>query len=168
MRRFFLTLLVSMTTMTVLGFVCDRDLLIARSGQAVELNDLTRAQVEQTLRHYNSIYQDFFATGGDPKLIDAFPTSKEIRHFTYRDLGYLQDSGLVLVHDLADFEVVSIVSGEAACLEATVREEWNYMYQSSADRAPISELSGMTFNATYRLEQHEEGWMITGWEPASP
>jgi hypothetical protein len=149
---------------SVIAFVLDLDLINRHRRHSTTLSAGDELAIEQTVRTYNKIYQDFYATGGNPKLLDSFPTSKDLRHFTYRDLGYLQDAGLVLVHDLADFEMVSISVDENG-VEAEVREEWNYIYQSATDRSPVSDLRGMTFEGLYHLENDSGRWLITGREP---
>ncbi len=164
LKQFFLALLICLMLMSVVAFVADRDLIDRHHRQITALSAEDEMAIEHTLRAYNAIYQDFYATGGDPKLLDSFPTSKDLRHFTYRDLGYLQDADLVLVHDLADFEIISIIVVDH-WVEAVVREEWNYVYQSALDRVPLSEMRGMTFEGRYRLEKDSGSWLIIGRDP---
>ena len=124
------------------------------------------AAIREVLREYQRIYQDFFASGGVPALLDQFPGSKDVRHHVFRDLGFLRDAGLVLVQDLATMEVRRVDATGSARAEAVTFEEWNYIFQTREARAPASKLKGMGQGFTYRLKKADGAWKVVGWEIA--
>lgn len=118
-----------------------------------------------TLVAFQRLYEDFFASGGSPALLDQFPATKEVRHQVFRDLGFLREAGLVFVQDLAGATVLSVEATGPRTAEALVYEEWNYLPQQASDRAPRSRLKGMGQGFRYRLRGEGDRWIVTGWDP---
>ena len=142
----------------------DRPLIQEALSKERPLGEAETAEVVSTIGKYNAIFQDFYATGGEPTLIDEFPTIKDLKHHTFRDLGYLRDSGLFLVYDLADLKVEEVLATGKDEAEAVVLEQWNYLYQDFETREPKSEMQGMDFRVRYRLRRDDEEWLIESWE----
>lgn len=137
-----------------------------RPGSAAAPRDGMEEEIRATLRDYQRIYQDFFASGGVPSLLDDFPASRDVKHHVFRDLGYVRDAGLVLVQDLATATVTEVKATGPSTAEATVYEEWNYVFQRAADRVPASALKGMGQGFRYTLAREAGGWRVVGWELA--
>src|SRR5512145_2300704 len=83
---------------------------------------------------YQVAYQDFYATGGDPALLDAVPASKTAKHQIFRDIGFLRESQLVLVQDLATNTLLETRMVAPGVAEVLVFEEWNWTLQRKQDR----------------------------------
>jgi len=154
-----------LVTFAAIGLLFDRPLVEERREVDHRLTPEDEARALETVRLFNAVYQDFYASGGDPALIDEFPASKMVRHYTFRDLGYLRESELVQVYDLANLAIVETRSDGPGRAVVRTREDWNYVYQRSSDRSPASEMKGMTAEFRYRLEAREAGWVIVAWDP---
>lgn len=159
---------------SVLAFVAvalaaDGDLLRGR-GFPRRLEEPQRAEVVATLRAFQRYWADLYATGGAPDLLNEFPGSPEVRHQLFRDLGFLGDSALVLVQDLATFDPRSVEWTGPQTAEAVVAEEWNFAYQRLPSREPLSRVKGMGTGVRYTLERRPDGrWWVTDWrsEPSA-
>jgi len=159
-----LTNAVGWTGILLMGLILfERDLLPAREGLAV--TDEERGAILATLRSFNAIWSDFYASGGDPSLIDAFPAVKVIKHGVFRDMGFLRDRGRIQVYDLAKMVPVEVKLVGPDRAEALVYEEWNYVIQDRATRAPVTDTAGMGQGFRYRLERVSGRWMVYAWDP---
>ncbi len=124
-----------------------------------------QAGVLSALMDYHRVYEDLYATGGDPALIDAFPATREMRHQVFRDIGFVRDLGLVFVQDLATATLVRTSRTGRAAAEAVTYEEWNYVFQRQEDRVPTSDVKGMGQGFRYRLRHDGTRWVVSGWDP---
>jgi hypothetical protein len=129
-----------------------------------ELTEQDRVAIRETLRAYQKVYQDFFASGGGPALLDEFPASKDVKHHVFRDVGFLGASGLVLVQDLATLTVVAMRSTGQGLAEADAYEEWNYVLQEVEGRKPVGPLKGMGQGFRYVLHRSDSGWRVVQWD----
>lgn len=129
----------------------------------VDLEDADKRAIEESLVLFNKILTDIFVTGGDPKLIDEMPASKNVKHFIFRDIGFLGGKGLLLVLDQATMEIMSFELERDDVLARTF-EEWNYSYQETGTRKPVSEVKGMGQVYLYRLRKEEGSWRIVSWD----
>jgi hypothetical protein len=148
-----------------LAAVLDRGLVAQAVAIDTELSSEEIATLEGTVRSFNAVLQDFYATGGTPALLDHMPATKSVKHFIFRDLGYLQQSGLILVYDLASLTVLSGTAAGHDSAELVVYEEWNYVYQQADDRRPVSQLKGTGLGIRYRLTRQDSGWLVADWNP---
>jgi hypothetical protein len=130
------------------------------------------AGIREAIESFNRIYQDFYASGGNPALIDEFPATRAVKHFVFRDLGFVRDAGLVQVQDLASAEVREVRAMRSGEAEALVYEEWNLILQGAGDRAPRSSIKGMGQGFRYWLRREGRRWIVTAWDleelPAPP
>lgn len=122
--------------------------------------------IRQALASYNRIYQDFFASGGEPALIDDFPASRDIKHHVFRDIGFLRSAGYVQVHDLAEAVVREVRRTGPGEAEALVFEEWNHVLQFSETRQPASPLKGLGQGFRYVLRRSAGRWVVVAWDLA--
>ncbi len=130
------------------------------------LGEPERSEVIGTVRDFERYYADFFASGGDPLHVGDIPASTPVKHQLFRDLGFVRESGLVLVQDLATFEPRDAVRTGPTTAEVLVAEEWNYAYQRAADRVPAARLTGMGRGFRYALERVDGGrWVVVAWWP---
>lgn len=153
-----------------LAWILDRD--PPPSAMSAELakawkpaGDAQIAEVLAAIVSFNKVYQDFYATGGDPRLIDAMPAAKGVKHQIFRDLGYLRDGGRILVMDEAETLPVLVESDGAEGARATVYEEWNFVYQDAATRRSVTEIKGMGHGFRYTLKRSAGRWQIESWDP---
>lgn len=152
--------LAGVAAFAVTARVLDPALLAGRA----RLSAADDVAIREAVSTYNRIYEDFYASGGRPNLIDELPATRSVKHRIFRDIGFIRDEGLVQVQDLASAtvrEVLPVGPGEASAL---VYEEWNYILQGSVDRAPKSELKGTAQWFRYRLRKESGRWIITGWD----
>lgn len=122
--------------------------------------------IRAALASYNRIYEDFFASGGQPALIDEFPASRDVKHHVFRDIGFLRSAGYVQVYDLAEAEVREIRRTGPGRAEALVFEEWNHVLQSSETRQPASPLKGLGQGFRYVLRRTGDRWLVVAWDLA--
>jgi len=127
-----------------------------------ELTENDKREITLTVELFNKVLSDFYATGGDPALIDDMPASKNIKHFIYRDIGFIGRNGMILVLDQASSRVTSLRQDKDIVL-ATFFEEWNYVYQKFDTRKPVSGIKGMGLSYTYALSRKDNGWQIDSW-----
>jgi hypothetical protein len=114
---------------------------------------------------FNRIYQDFYASGGVPSLLDDFPATTAVRHGVFRDLGYLVDGGYALVLDLAEADLREIAPDGPQGAQVLVYESWNYEYQRRSDRRPAFEWKGVGQGFRYRLRRQGGRWVVASWSP---
>lgn len=124
-----------------------------------------RARVTEALVAFQRAYEDFYASGGAPAMLDAFPATKPVKHLVFRDLGYLKDVGLVMVQDLATATLDRIERTGRDTAEAWVFEEWNYGLQRVDDRRPITRVRGLGQGFRYRLVRSGGRWLVDAWDP---
>lgn len=122
------------------------------------------AAILGAVHDYQRAYQDFYATGGNPALLDAVPASKPAKHQIFRDIGFLRDSRLLLIQDLASVTLLEtrMVARDAA--EVLVFEEWNWALQRAADRSMVSEVSGLGQGFRYRVGREGGRWVVASWD----
>ncbi len=157
--------IISLAVFVLLGILFDRDLFrypLIISGKGAERE---RAAILGTIHNYNAILTDIYVSGGIPALLNEFPATKSMRHGLFRDIGFIRDSGRVLVNDMADILPVEITITSPSAAEAVVFEEWNYLYQRSADRMPVSPMKGLGQGFRYQLIRQGGAWMISAWDP---
>jgi hypothetical protein len=137
-------------------------------GRPPALRPLTaqeRREVVDTIALANRIQSDFYASGGAPALLDEFPATKGIKHRVFREIGFLRDRGLVQVLDLADQLPLRAERTPDGGAEVLQYEDWNYLVQRAEDRAPATELRGMSGGFRYGLRREAGRWIIVSWEP---
>lgn len=125
-----------------------------------------RKQIELTIKTYNKILADFYASGGNPGLINHFPATKQIKHEIFRDLGYVKSADRVLVYDLATLTPYRITLTGPGRAEAQFFEEWNFMYQN-LDRTPKTKPLGFGRGFRYHLVKEKGQWLVQDWDPDS-
>jgi len=130
-----------------------------------ELLPAERAAIGEAIQLSSKILQDFYASGGRHDLLDQLPYSKALRHGVFRDLGALEQAGLVLVLDQADLVPLSLRRTGPDAAEALVFEEWNYLYQRAADRSPVERPRGLGQGFRYWLARRGASWGVVRWEP---
>lgn len=113
---------------------------------------------------YQRAYQDFFATSGNPALLDAIPASKPAKHEIFRDIGFLRDSHLVLIQDLASVTLLDATMVDRNAAEVLVFEEWNWTLQRAGDRKLVSEVKGLGQGFRYRLGRERGRWVVASWD----
>lgn len=129
------------------------------------LTEPERQDVLETVRLFNSIWRDFYATGGIPTMIDAMPATKMVKHGIFRDTGFLLQNERYLVYDLARAVPLEVTSDAPDRAEALLWEEWNYVYQERATRRPMAQVKGMGQGFRYGLARHDGRWAIDRWAP---
>lgn len=160
---FAVAIVAGMVVFAATAAVIDPALRVRRSAALAPGDD---AAIRATLRDYQRIYQDFFASGGVPALLDEFPASKDVKHHVFRDVGFVRDAGLVLVQDLAALDVREVRGTAAGFAEAVTYEEWNHVFQLADDRKPASRIKGLGQGFRYRIRRTGGAWKVTGWELA--
>jgi hypothetical protein len=121
-------------------------------------------ELDATLDDYRRIYQDFFATGGEPALLNEFPATRGVKHVVFRDLGFLRDASLVHVHDLATARIVTATATARDRAEVVVFEEWNTELQHAKDRSAASRFAGLGQAFRYTLVRDGARWLVAGWD----
>jgi hypothetical protein len=162
-RRAALLAVASCLVFVAFAGVLDPGLRPSRRAAAPRPQD--DARIRAVLASYQRIYQDFYASGGGPTMIDDFPGVAAVKHEIFRDVGFVRDAGYVLVQDLAEATVLEVRATGRDTAEAVVLEEWNYVLQKSDDRRPASKLKGLTQGFRYRLRRAGDAWLVTGWDP---
>ncbi len=148
-----------------LGAVYDRDTFLYAFRTSPQAMEREKSEIIGTIREYDKILTDIYVTGGVPALLNEFPATKAVRHGLFRDIGFIRDSKRVLVYDLADVIPVDVRIRSFESAEAVVLEEWNYLYQQSADRIPLTPVKGMAQGFRYRLSREKGRWIIKAWDP---
>ena len=120
--------------------------------------------IKQTLNLYYDTLQDFFASDGDPAMIDRCPASKILKHEIFKEIGMMRDNGRIAVCDLASSKIERLRFTAPDQAEVTTREMWALQYQTS-DRKPTGPITSFERIVTYRLKKGEKGWRVMTWEP---
>lgn len=108
---------------------------------------------------------DFYATGGNPSLIDDMPSSKFLKHEIFKEIGYLSSLGFVQVLDMDNYKVKNIELDGLKKARVEVEENWNFQRQDFRTRQPLSEIYSFKFEAVYALKKIKEKWIIEEWQP---
>lgn len=136
------------------------------TGFPAPLGPREREEVESALQTYREIYQDLFASGGAPDLLNEFPATASVKHGIYREIGYLRDAGLVQVHDLASAATLEANATAPDVASAVVLEEWNTETQRAADRSPVAVPRGSSQAYRYVLARVRGAWVVAAWDLA--
>jgi len=120
--------------------------------------------IEKTVKSYNKILADFYASGGNPALINQMPAGKQIKHEVFRDLGYVKRVDKILVYDMASITTYRIRLTGPGRAEGQFYEEWNYMYQNP-DRTPNTRPMGFGRGFRYHLVKKKGQWLVNDWDP---
>lgn len=120
--------------------------------------------IDATVTDFNRIIADFYASGGMPAMIDRFPTTKQIKHEVFRDLGYIRNADRILVYDLASIKPLRIRITGPETAEAQYFEEWNYMYQM-LDRSTVTKPLGFGTGMLYQMVKEQGRWLVNDWDP---
>ncbi len=144
-------------------FLFDKDWLL----QLNFLKEKEKKEIEKTIEIYNKILMDFYATSGNPSLIDEVPAAKILKHEIFKEIGFLSMNERVLVWDLASIKIEKISFYGFKKAKARVLEEWNYQFQDLYTRKPSSEVRGKTVKIEYDLRKVKNKWIIFEWFPLS-
>lgn len=120
--------------------------------------------IEQTIKDYNHIITDFYASGGIHSMLDLLPATTQVKHEIFRDLGYIKSSDMILVYDLAEVKPFRIALTAPGRAEGQFYEAWNYIYQKP-DRTPITRPNGFGRGVRYQLVKGKKGWQVEDWDP---
>ncbi len=153
----------SILVFIIVGYKTDRDVVNYLFNK--EINETEKTVVLDTIKIYNKILTDFYASDGKPALLNQFPAIKLIRHHTFRDIGFLQNTERILVYDMADLVPVKIEKTSPYRAEAIVLELWNYLYQRRKDRAILTRPRGFGRGMRYFLIYSKGKWIIEDYEP---
>lgn len=156
-KKFFLIL----TLFIISLLIFDKDYLL----QLNIFQEKEKKEIEKTIEIYNKILMDFFATGGNPSLIDEMPAAKILKHEIFKEIGFLSANQRVLVWDLASFKIEDVKFYGFKKAKAMVLEEWNYQFQDLFTRKPFSDVRGRTVKVEYDLRKVKNKWMIFEWSP---
>jgi len=126
--------------------------------------DADMKEIEKTVKLYNKILSDFYASGGNPSLINHMPATKQIKHEVFRDLGYVKGVEKILVYDMASITTHRIRLTGPGRAEAQFYEEWNYLYQN-LDRSPKTRPIGFGRGFRYHLVKEQGRWLVQDWDP---
>lgn len=118
------------------------------------------AAIKETVVLYNNIFSDLYASDGQTLRLNDFPAVKKLRHEVYRDLDFLRSVKRLLVYDIANIYFMEIKMLSPVTAEATVFEEWNYLYEQSPSREPAAPLKGMGEGFKYYLQKQEGKWIV--------
>jgi hypothetical protein len=144
----------------------DRDVFFfAKVKVFKSLEEKEKKAILNTIELHNKILTDFYVSDGNPKLLNEFPASKMLRHYTFRDIGYLQLSNLVLIYDMVEVLPVDIIITGPKTAEAIVLERWNYVYRQRITREIASRVKGIGIGIKYYLKRISDKWIITDYEP---
>lgn len=144
-------------------FFFERDLFLKL--KILNLSFKEKSEIIKTLELYNKIFMDFYASSGNPALIDDFPTSKILKHEIFKEIGFLSSGGRVLVYDLINYRILNwdVKSSKEVFLK--VEEKWNFQYQEIQERKPVSSSKTNKFLANYHLKNIKGKWQILEWSP---
>lgn len=109
---------------------------------------------------------DFYATGGNPALIDDIPSSKFLKHEVFKEIGYLSSMGYLQILDLYDFKIKRMEFEDTKKVKVEVEEDWNFQRQDFETRKPLSEIYSFKFKAIYILKKIKEKWIVEEWQPS--
>lgn len=123
-----------------------------------------KTRIEDTVKDFNHIITDFYASGGIPSMINLLPASKQVKHEIFRDLGYIKSADMILVYDIAEIKPFKIIMTGPGRAEGQFYEAWNYLYQKP-DRTPITRPNGFDRGVRYQLVKEKKGWQIEDWDP---
>lgn len=166
-QRYISALFLSAAIFVVLGFLLDRDLFSSPARLINRYAVREEATVLDSLHRYNSILTDIYVTGGVPALLNEFPATKAMRHGLFRDIGFLRDSGRILVYDMAGMYPVKVSFLSPFSAEVVLFEEWNYTYQNSSNRQPVARLRGIGQGFRYRMVRKNAAWFVSEWDPVT-
>ncbi len=142
------------------------DGLAGRQRYPAPLAARERDEVEAALEAYLDIYQDLFASGGTPDLLNDFPATAPVKHEIFREIGFLRDAGLVQVHDLASATLLEATATAPDVVTAVVQEDWNTETQRAADRSPILGARGSSQAFRYVFARIRGAWVVGAWDLA--
>lgn len=123
-----------------------------------------KQEIGQAVTKYNKILSDFYASGGNPMLINHMPATKQIKHEVFRDLGYVKGVEKILVYDMASMTPYRIRLTGPGRAEAQFFEEWNYLYQN-LDRSPKTRPLGFGLGVRYHMVKEQGRWLVQDWDP---
>lgn len=149
----------------VLGLLLDGDLFRYPLLRMERFEEREREAVLASIDRYNAILTDLYVSDGVPALLNEFPATKAVRHGLFRDIGFVRGEDRVLVYDLAGISPVNVRILSPSTAEAVVFEEWNYTYQRTSDRRPVTRIRGLGQGYRYRLVRSEGSWMVAQWDP---
>ncbi|MEJ5165482.1 MAG: hypothetical protein WHV67_00460 [Thermoanaerobaculia bacterium] len=145
-------------------FFFEKDLLF--KIKILNLPEVEKREIIKSIELYNKIAMDFYATGGNPSLIDEIPASKFLKHEIFKEIGYLSSMGFLQVLDLYDFKVKKIDFEDSKKARVEVEEDWNFQRQEFDTRKPLSEIYSFKFEVIYILKKTGKKWIIEEWEPS--
>lgn len=167
MRRVLLITASTVLFLLLLMFLDKDHLRFVTAGiSGVPCPEAEKKEIEATVKLYNKILADFYASGGKPALINHMPATKQIKHEIFRDLGYVKRVDKVLVYDLASLTTFRIKLTGPGKAEGQFYEEWNYMYQN-LDRTPDTRPLGFGRGFRYHLVKEKGKWLVHDWDPDS-
>ncbi len=155
----FLFFLSSLLIFSLLAYKIDKIKL--QEEEIISFYDLKeRKKIEKNLEFYYKIIMDFYATGGDPQLINEMPATKLVKHEIFKDIGMLWQNGYFMVLDLVEVKIkeFKFLSLEEAILKT--KEIWNFQYQEIEGRKPIGEVRSFEAKRKYFFIKDKEVWFI--------
>ncbi len=119
-----------------------------------------RKKIEENLELYYKIIMDFYATGGNPQLINEIPASKMVKHEIFKDIGMVVQNGYFMILDLVEVKIkeFKFLSLKEAILKT--KEVWNFQYQEIGGRKPIGEVKTFEAKRQYLFIKDKEVWFI--------
>lgn len=162
MKRYVLASCICITGFLLTGVFLDRPHVLHALGRNPGLE---KKSVADTVEAFNRYYMDVYAAGGSKKMIDLIPASKEMRHRIYKDVGYLDAGGRVLIYDLASLKIEEVRMEYPFLAEAVAVEAWNYAYRDATTRRPLTQAKGMDAAFKYFLKKSGGRWMVYRYKP---
>lgn len=144
-------------------FYLDKDFLFKIN--LLKFPEKEKQEIINTIKIYNKILMDFYATGGNPALIDDMPSSKFLKHEIFKEIGHFSYLGFVQVLDLSEFKVKKMDFENLKEARITIEEIWNFQRQDLISRKPLSEIYSIKFEAVYKLKKIKNQWFLEEWEP---
>lgn len=142
----------------------DRGRFLPSPG-AGEWSEEDRQWIIGAVSDFHRVYKDFYATAGGIAMLEACPATTEVKHRVFMDIGFLRDSGLVLVQDLAQVTLLDVRKAGPDLAEVVVYEEWNYAYRRIADRSIARDVRGLGQGFRYTVRRTGGRWLVAGWVP---
>ncbi len=122
-------------------------------------------KVREAVTDFNNRLMDVYASQGVKRAADTIPATTGMRHRLFKDAGFLEMGGRVLVYDLASLEIRGVEMGGPLTATAVAREEWNYQYKNDRDWKSVADVRGTGSLFRYHLVRKGGKWLVLKYEP---
>lgn len=134
------------------------------------------AEIDRTVRDFDSLYVRFFTSGGDLAALGVFPAENLVKRRIVQDINSWSVRDQILSHDRFFFKVANVELLNPVLAAVETEEAWAFIVRDRVTGQRLGDRAGgkaggrqnNNIQVRYYLRRHPGGWRVAEFEVYAP